>query len=96
MPTYTADQAGIGKAAAQLFARQGAKLMLSDLDGTKLDETIEELTSAGADAYAIAGDVLDPHFAERYVSAALTRYGKVNCLVNNAGQNMVQKSSSVS
>lgn len=76
---------GIGKAAARLFAANGAKVAISDIDAIKSNELINELKEAGHEAMSIPGDLLDTAFPKRLVDEVLKTWGKVNCLVNNAG-----------
>lgn len=76
---------GIGKSAALLLAQHGAKVFLSDLDEMKLKETTKELLNSGYEARYFVGDVLDEQFATNVVKSALTQFGKINCLINNAG-----------
>lgn len=77
---------GIGKAAATLFAEQGASLFLTDLDGKKLNEVVKEFEAAGYKAACLPGDLLDDSFAAKLVDAAIAEYGKISCLINNAGR----------
>ncbi len=76
---------GIGAATARLFAQQGAKLVLSDLDPEPMNEMAEELRAAGAEVLCEAGDVTDPAFPDALMKKAADSFGKVNILVNNAG-----------
>ncbi|MCK5862808.1 MAG: SDR family oxidoreductase [Candidatus Hydrogenedentes bacterium] len=76
---------GIGAATAKLFASQGARVVVSDLDLAPAEEVVAAIKDAGGDALAVAGDVTDPAFPENVVKAAMDTYGKLNVLVNNAG-----------
>jgi 3-oxoacyl-[acyl-carrier protein] reductase len=58
---------GIGRATAEMLARQGAKIAINE-------------------AFYLAGDMLDRTFPVKLVEAVLTKFGKINCLINNAGQ----------
>ncbi|KAJ5410965.1 uncharacterized protein N7487_005324 [Penicillium crustosum] len=76
---------GIGRAAATLLASKGGKIVLADVDETKANEVIKELRLAGHEATCVVGDALDEAFPAKAVEAALKAFGKVNCLINNAG-----------
>ena len=76
---------GIGAAAAHLFAQQGAKVVVSDLDSGPAEETAAAIRSAGGEAIAIIGSVTREGFPEELVRQTVATYGKLNILVNNAG-----------
>ncbi len=76
---------GIGAAAAKLFARHGARVVVNDLDAGPSEAVAAEIEAAGGTALAVAGDVTDPAFPDRLLRAAVDAFGKVNVLVNNAG-----------
>lgn len=76
---------GIGRATAELFAREGARLVLTDIDGGTLDEVCGALTAGGADVVAVQGDVSLADDARRMVQAAVDRHGRLDVLVANAG-----------
>ncbi len=79
----TGATGGIGLAAAQLFAAEGARLVLVDLDAEALDRAVATL---GADtAIACAGDVTRAEDVQRSVDAALERFGKLDIAFLNAG-----------
>ncbi|CAE6404470.1 unnamed protein product [Rhizoctonia solani] len=76
---------GIGRSAALLFAKEGAKIVVSDLDEKKANAVVEEIKKAGGDAIAVAGDVGAEDFPEKIVNATIKSYGQINHIVNNAG-----------
>ncbi|KAF8722444.1 hypothetical protein AX14_009823 [Amanita brunnescens Koide BX004] len=76
---------GIGKATALLFAKEGAKVVTSDIDQKRLDEVVGEIKTAGGDAIGIQGDVAADDFPKKIVEATIKTYGKINHIVNNAG-----------
>jgi NAD(P)-dependent dehydrogenase (short-subunit alcohol dehydrogenase family) len=85
---------GIGRGHALEFARQGARVVVNDLgaevDGTgssagPAGEVVEEIRGLGAEAVANGDDVSDMAGARRLIDAALTTFGGLDVLVNNAG-----------
>jgi len=76
---------GIGAAAAELFAWHGAKVVVNDLNQEPADAVVEVIQAAGGEAIAVAGDVTEAEFPERLMETAVSTYGKINILVNNAG-----------
>jgi NAD(P)-dependent dehydrogenase (short-subunit alcohol dehydrogenase family) len=81
----TGAAGGIGSAAAERFAREGARLVAVDLEGGALDRSVAALQAAGAEVLAVAADVTRAADVQGYVAAAEGRFGGVDCLVNNAG-----------
>ena len=81
----TGASRGIGRAIAQAFAAQGARVCLVATDGERLAELEASLREAGADAFSIALDVTDRGACFEAVASAQARMGKVDLLVNNAG-----------
>lgn len=81
----TGSGRGIGAATAQLFAEQGAQVVVSDLDREPAEAVAEGIRAAGGEALAVAGDVTDPAFPDMIMKSTMDAYGKVNILVNNAG-----------
>lgn len=79
----TGGAAGIGLATARLFAAEGARLLLVDLQAEALEAAVAEL---GAErACAVRADVSDPDEVQAYVQAARTRYGRIDVFFSNAG-----------
>ncbi|KAH9075688.1 short-chain dehydrogenase/reductase SDR [Lactarius deliciosus] len=76
---------GIGRSAALLFAKEGAKVVVSDLDEKKAQSVVDEIQAAGGDAIAVGGDVGADDFPAKILDATIKRYGKLNHIVNNAG-----------
>ena len=74
---------GIGRATAELFAREGARLVLADVDEAGLAELRERLDRAEAEV--VVGDVAEPEDARRMVFGAVERFGRIDVLVANAG-----------
>ncbi|KAK2778978.1 hypothetical protein FQN52_002647 [Onygenales sp. PD_12] len=78
---------GIGAEAARLFANEGAKVVIADLDAKKAEGVAKEINDASAGrAIAVAGDVTDSEYLKRVVQkAAEFGNGKIHIIVNNAG-----------
>jgi NAD(P)-dependent dehydrogenase (short-subunit alcohol dehydrogenase family) len=75
---------GIGRATAQLFAEEGAKVVLNDIDEELVQETAELIREQGGEATVVVGDVAKAGDAEALAKAAVERYGRVDVLDNNA------------
>jgi len=80
----TGASRGIGKATALKFAKEGAKLVVCDLDDA-VAETVAEIRLQGGQALGFKVDVTKPDSIEAMVSGALTTFGRIDVLVNNAG-----------
>ncbi|EIN03672.1 short-chain dehydrogenase/reductase SDR [Punctularia strigosozonata HHB-11173 SS5] len=76
---------GIGRSTALLFAKEGARVVVSDLDGAKAQAVVDEIKAAGGEAIAVAGDVGADDFPKVILHATISKYGKLNHIVNNAG-----------
>lgn len=83
--TLTRTGPGIGKATADLLASKGAKIVIADVSQEKASEAVRDLRAKGYEAASVVGDALEPDFAEKAVKGALDAFGRVNCLINNAG-----------
>jgi NAD(P)-dependent dehydrogenase (short-subunit alcohol dehydrogenase family) len=76
---------GIGRATAELFAAEGARIVAGDIDNDGLSRLRDRLESRGAEFAAVVGDVSKPEDAKSMVEAAVDRYGRLDILVANAG-----------
>jgi NAD(P)-dependent dehydrogenase (short-subunit alcohol dehydrogenase family) len=74
---------GIGRATAELFASEGARLVVTDVDEAGLSELRERL--AGAEVGAVVGDVSVVEDARRMIGEAVESFGRIDVLVANAG-----------
>ncbi len=81
----TGASAGIGYALALALHKKGARLILSARREDRLHELVTEITAAGGEAVAVAGDVTEPELRQRLIATAQERLGGLDCLVNNAG-----------
>lgn len=76
---------GQGKAAALLFAREGAKVVVNDLGEAAVQAVVQEIGAAGGEATAAPADLAQRGPAEGVVDAAFDTYGRLDVLYNNAG-----------
>lgn len=93
----TGGGSGIGRACAEMFAREGARVAVSDISLERAQATTQFITSHGSDAIAISGDVSVGDDAQNMVSATVEKFGKLDVLVNSAGvsaRNAMPKGSS--
>ena len=81
----TGAAAGIGKATATLFARQGARLIVTDIKPDPLAALRDELARSGAEVHAVTGDVSVESDARAMIQAAVEHYGRLDILIANAG-----------
>lgn len=76
---------GIGRATALAFAREGARVVASDVAGAGGEETARLVADAGGEALHVACDVTRPAEVEALVAAAVDAFGRLDCAHNNAG-----------
>jgi NAD(P)-dependent dehydrogenase (short-subunit alcohol dehydrogenase family) len=81
----TGASSGIGRAAALLFAQEGAKVVVAARRKPELDALVAEIVAAGGRAVAVAGDVRDAAHAETLVATAREQFGGLDVAFNNAG-----------
>lgn len=83
----TGGDSGIGRATAILFAREGAKVAISHLEEDDDAEfTAEQIRKEGSEALIHRGDLGDPEVGEALVKAVIDKWGRLDVLVNNAGE----------
>ena len=81
----TGAGSGMGRLAAEMFAREGAAIVACDIDSEGLRETAERVSGAGGTILGLEGDVTRAEDVRRWVDEAIATYGKLNVLYNNAG-----------
>ena len=81
----TGGSSGIGRETALLFAQEGARIVVVDVNDTAGEETVADIKAAGGDAIYVHADVSKAADCENMVKAAEDTYGKLNILFNNAG-----------
>jgi 3-oxoacyl-[acyl-carrier protein] reductase len=78
----TGSARGIGRATAELFVSEGAKVLINDLDGDVAEQAAEEIDGETA---VFAGDLTKPGAPDNLIKAAIDAFGQVDAVVNNAG-----------
>lgn len=81
----TGASSGIGRAAARLFAREGACVVVTARRRAELDSLVAEIEAEGGTAVAVEGDVRDENLAKALVDTAVGRFGGLDVAFNNAG-----------
>ncbi|NPV67327.1 MAG: SDR family oxidoreductase [Anaerolineae bacterium] len=81
----TGAASGIGRSTAELYAREGAKVVVSDVDERGGQETVRLIKTAGGEAMFVRADVSDPAQCEALVNKTLEAYGRLDYACNNAG-----------
>jgi meso-butanediol dehydrogenase/(S,S)-butanediol dehydrogenase/diacetyl reductase len=84
----TGAGSGIGQATARLFAQEGARLVLNDINRERLDRVVAEVGKE--QSRGVVGDVVQEDTARRLAQEAVTAYGRIDILVNNAGIHMTK------
>ena len=78
----TGSARGIGRATAELFVAEGAKVLINDIDGDVAEQAASEIDGETA---VFSGDLTEPGAADKLVEAAVDAFGSVDAVVNNAG-----------
>lgn len=81
----TGVSSGIGRAVALVWAREGARMVLSDLDVARGEETLALVRAQGGEAFFVAADAGQPADAKALVAQAVSHYGRLDLACNNAG-----------
>ena len=92
----TGSGRGIGREIALRLVRDGARVVINDIDEAPAKETIAEIEKMGGKAVACNGDVAKPDFGDRIVKTAVDAFGDCHVVVNNAGytwDSVIQKMS---
>ena len=76
---------GMGRVAAELFAAEGARVVVAEYSEAAGQETVDLVTRAGGQATFVRADVSQEAEAKAMVDHALATYGRIDCLYNNAG-----------
>jgi NAD(P)-dependent dehydrogenase (short-subunit alcohol dehydrogenase family) len=76
---------GIGREAALLFAAEGARVVVADIDEKSATETVRRVDAAGGQGLAVVGDVAVEADVQRMIEQSVSRFGGLHVLYNNAG-----------
>ena len=76
---------GIGRTIAQTFARQGATVVLTDINQEGVAANAKEIEAMGGKAYGVAGNICDKASVDALIGDVMAKYGRIDVLVNNAG-----------
>ena len=91
----TGADSGIGRAVAVHFAREGARVVMlylsEDKEGQDARETEQEISKAGAEVLSLVGDLGQANFCQQVVSKVVDKWGQIDVLVNNAGEQHPQE-----
>lgn len=81
----TGASSGIGRAVALVWAREGARVVVSDMNRSGGEETVALVRANGGDAIFVAADVGQPNDAQSLVAQTVAHYGRLDVACNNAG-----------
>jgi len=81
----TGAGSGIGRASAELFAAEGARVAVADIDVASAGATVAAITATGGTSTAYQVDVTDPASTEALATAVMADFGRIDILFNNAG-----------
>jgi NAD(P)-dependent dehydrogenase (short-subunit alcohol dehydrogenase family) len=81
----TGAGSGIGRASARAFAREGARVVVSDVDVAGGEETVQLIQELGGESTFVPADVANGEHVAQLVAATLDRYGRLDCAHNNGG-----------
>jgi NAD(P)-dependent dehydrogenase (short-subunit alcohol dehydrogenase family) len=81
----TGARRGIGRAIALEFAKEGAKVVVSDIELTECQAVCDEIRKLGSDAIAVKCDVTKKNEVDEMMEKAVRKFGKLDIMVNNAG-----------
>jgi NAD(P)-dependent dehydrogenase (short-subunit alcohol dehydrogenase family) len=80
----TGASSGIGRAIALAFAREGAEVVVNDIDPATAEATAADVAKAGTDSLGVSGDIAQRAHIDALVIATMRRFGRIDILVNNA------------
>jgi len=85
LAVITGGASGIGRAAVELFAREGARVAVVDIHRERLQEVVERVRAAGGEAYPVVADLSDKAHCTRFIDEAADTLGGIDILWNHAG-----------
>lgn len=81
----TGAGSGFGRATAELYAKEGAKVVVVDYNEQTAQETVDSIKEQGGEAVAVQADVSNEPDVKNFIQAAINEYGQIDILFNNAG-----------
>ncbi|MFH5186555.1 glucose 1-dehydrogenase [Paenibacillus sp. TAB 01] len=81
----TGARSGMGRAIAELYAREGAKVVVADLNQANIDTVVESIVASGGEAVGVTANVAKDADVTAMVETAVRTFGSIDVLVNNAG-----------
>jgi 3-oxoacyl-[acyl-carrier protein] reductase len=90
----TGSGRGIGRELALMLAKDGAHIVVNDLDADPANQTVADIIAMGGKAVVCVGSVTADDFADKFINTALDTFGGLDIIVNNAGytwDNVIQK-----
>lgn len=81
----TGAATGLGRLFAGTLSTAGAKVVCADIDAKRLKETVSDIKRSGGEAFAVAADVSSPGDVKNMVNSAVSEFGTLDIIVNNAG-----------
>ena len=90
----TGSGRGIGRELALMLAKDGAHIVVNDLDADPAHQTVADIIAMGGKAVVCVGSVTADDFADKFINTALDTFGRLDIIVNNAGytwDNVIQK-----
>ncbi|MBO3273695.1 SDR family NAD(P)-dependent oxidoreductase [Pseudomonas schmalbachii] len=81
----TGGAGGVGQALVRLFAAEGARVMISDINADGCQAVVDQARELGAEADCLAGNLREKEYCEAVIARAVERFGGVDILLNNAG-----------
>jgi NAD(P)-dependent dehydrogenase (short-subunit alcohol dehydrogenase family) len=82
----TGAASGIGEAVARIYAANGAKVAMIDIDEARLDQVAADIAERGGDVIAITGDVVDEDQVRSFFAETVAKWGRLDLVVNSAGR----------
>lgn len=76
---------GIGRAIAETYAKEGAKVVIADINEANGNDTVKAITDAGGEAFFVKGDSSKAEDNKRFVEETVAKYGRLDVACNNAG-----------
>jgi NAD(P)-dependent dehydrogenase (short-subunit alcohol dehydrogenase family) len=81
----TGGASGIGRATAVAFAREGARVVIGDVDAAGAEKTVASIRNKGGEAICVGVDVTKQADVQQMITGAVTQYGGLDYAFNNAG-----------